>query len=102
MTDTNPAVPMVRREGRAGAKTMRLASLLGGLALASLTGCMSVERELASDRAQCQAQGLSPDSKAFDDCLAVARDRHRDVSERMQYAVDRNMSDFMHSGSFNP
>ena len=102
MIDTNPTARIARPHRHAGVRATRFASLFGGLALASLTGCMSVERERANDRAQCQAQGLAPDSKAFEDCVATAGDRHRDVSERMQYAVDQNMSDFMHSHSFNP
>jgi hypothetical protein len=84
------------------ARGARLFVAVVGLALAGLTGCVSVEREVARDREQCQAQGLAPASQAFEDCLAAAGARHRDVSERMQYAVDQDMSGFMHSHSFNP
>ncbi len=51
-----------------------------------LTGCISSERQLATDKDQCAAQGLAPSTSAFEDCVSVANGRRRDAEARQSAA----------------
>jgi hypothetical protein len=74
--------------------------------LTGLTSCISSERRLASDKEECAAQGLSPSTSAFEDCVAEANSRQRDLearqSARMRELQEQSMENFLHSQSAAP
>jgi hypothetical protein len=74
--------------------------------LTGLTSCISSERRLASDKEECAAQGLSPSTSAFEDCVAEANSRRRDSearqSVRMRELQEQSMENFLHSQSGAP
>jgi hypothetical protein len=83
-----------------------LITLVVGATFLGLAGCISSERQLATDKDQCAAQGLAPSTSAFEDCVSVANGRRRDAearqSARMQQMQDQSMENFMHSQSAAP
>jgi hypothetical protein len=76
------------------------------LAFAGLTNCISSERRLASEKEECAAQGLTPSTSAFEDCVAEANSRQRDLearqSARMRELQEQSMENFLHSQSAAP
>ncbi|MBV8766485.1 MAG: hypothetical protein JOZ66_16370 [Hyphomicrobiales bacterium] len=84
----------------------RRAVLGTAFALAGLASCISPESQLASDKTQCETQGLSPSTNAFEDCLAEANSRRRDTQARqavrMRELQDLSMENFLHSQSAAP
>jgi hypothetical protein len=72
----------------------------------SLAGCASTERQAAADRDRCTAQGLTPDSSAYVDCIAAASAAHADAearqSDRMRQMQERGMDDFLNSSRTHP
>jgi hypothetical protein len=76
------------------------------LAFAGLTSCISSERRLASEKEECAAQGLTPSTSAFEDCVAEANSRQRDLearqSARMRELQEQSMENFLHSQSAAP
>lgn len=91
----------LRRPGSA-----RLIALGTAFALTGLASCISPERQLASDKAECEAKGLSPSTNAFEDCVADANSRQRDAQARqtvrMRELQDQSMENFLHSQSAAP
>ena len=76
------------------------------LAFAGLTSCISSARRLASEKEECAAQGLTPSTSAFEDCVAEANSRQRDLearqSARMRELQEQSMENFLHSQSAAP
>ena len=76
------------------------------VAFDGLAGCDPAERRLASDKEECAAQGLSPSTSAFEDCVAEANSRRRDPearqSVRMRELQEQSMENFLHSQSAAP
>ena len=79
---------------------LRIGAVLAALGLA---GCVSGGRQAQDDGAACRAQGLSPSTPAFDDCMALASadrpDADRRQFDRMQGSVNMQMDSFMHSSA---
>ena len=88
------------------ATARRLIALGTVFALTGLASCISPERQLASDKAECEAKGLSPSTNAFEGCVAEANSRRRDAearqSVRMRELQDQSMENFLHSPSAAP
>lgn len=88
------------------ARPRRLVGLAMAVALNGLAGCVSPERGIASDKEECAAQGLSPSTSAFADCVAEANSRRRDAearqSVRMRELQEQSMENFLHSQSAAP
>jgi hypothetical protein len=77
-----------------------------GLTAASLSGCISTERQAALDRDECSAQGFAPTSSEFSNCMASASLRHEDARARQSLAMrqrhEQEVDDFLSSSRIAP
>lgn len=84
----------------------RLRVILVGLAAASLSGCVSTERQVALDKEECSAQGFTPTSSEFSNCMASASIRHEDARARQSLAMrqrhEQEVDDFLSSSRIAP
>jgi hypothetical protein len=84
----------------------RACMLVVGLAAASLSGCVSAERQAALDKDECSAQGFTPASSEFTNCITSAGLRHEDARARqsltMRQRHDQEVDDFLTSSRMAP